>query len=59
MVWVPQRATTDEDVEIVYSLVTCDRRLYLRDIASEVGISFGAVQTILTYILRMSKVSAI
>ena len=36
-----------------------DRRPDLQSIASEVGISFGAVQTILTDILGMSKVSAI
>ena len=36
----------------------CDRRRDLRSIASEVGISFGAVQTILTDILGMSNVSA-
>ena len=35
----------------------CDRRRDPRSIASEVGISFGAVQSILT-ILGMSKVSA-
>ena len=36
----------------------CDRRRVLRSIASEVGISFVAVQSILTDILGMSKVSA-
>ena len=36
----------------------CDRRRDLRSIASEVGIRFGAVQSILTDILGMSKVSA-
>ena len=36
----------------------CDRRRDLRSIASEVGISFGAVQSILTDILGMSEVSA-
>ena len=36
----------------------CDRRRNLRDIASEVGISFGAVQSILTDILGISKLSA-
>ena len=35
----------------------CDRRRNLQDIASEAGISFGAVQSILTNILGMSKVS--
>ena len=34
----------------------CDRRRDLRSIASEVDISFGAVQSILTVILGMSKV---
>ena len=43
---------------IVHNLVMCDRRRDLQSIASEVGISFGAVQTILTDILGMSKVSA-
>ena len=54
----PKGATTDENVEIVHSLVMCDRTRSLRDIASEVGISFGAVQSILTDILGMPKVSA-
>ena len=53
----PKDATTDENVEIVHNLVLCDRRQDLRSIVSEVGISFGAVQTILKDILGMSKVS--
>ena len=39
-------------------MVMCDRRRDLRVIAIEVSISFGAVQSILTNILGMSKVSA-
>ena len=54
----PKDATTDENVETVHNLVMCDRRRDLRCIASKVGISFWAVQTILTDILGMSKVSA-
>ena len=54
----PKDATTDENVEIVHNLVMCDRRRDLQSIANEAGISFGAVQIILTDILRMSKVSA-
>ena len=54
----PREATTDEKVEIMHNLVMYDRRQNLRDIASEVGISFGAVQSILPDILGMSKVSA-
>ena len=55
----PKYATTDENVEIMQNLIMCDRRRDLRSIASEeVGIRFGAVQTIITDILGMSKVSA-
>ena len=57
MVWPPQNATTDENVKVVHPLVMCDRRGDLPSIASEVGISLGAVQSILTDILGMSKVS--
>ena len=39
----PKDDTTDENVEIVHNLIMCDRRRDLRSIASEVGISFGAV----------------
>ena len=35
-----------------------DRRISLRDIARQIGISFGAVQSILSNILGKSKVSA-
>ena len=44
----PKEGTTNENLEVVHSLVICDRRPNQRDIASEVGISFGAVQSILT-----------
>ena len=42
----------------MHTLFMYDRRWGLPSIASEVGISFGAVQSILTEILGMSKVSA-
>ena len=54
----PKDATADESVKVVHTLVMCDRRRDLRNIASEVGISFGTVQSIPTSILGMSKVSA-
>ena len=54
----PKDATADENVKVVHTLVMCDMRRDLRSIACEVGISFGAVQLILTDILCMSKVSA-
>ena len=37
-----------ENVERVHSLFICDRRRSLHDIARQTGISFGAVQSILT-----------
>ena len=40
----PKDATTDENVKVVHTLVMCDRRRDLRSIASNMGISFGAVQ---------------
>ena len=52
----PKEATTDENVELVHSLILCDRRS-LNDIARQIGISFGAVQSILTDILGMFKVT--
>ena len=54
----PKDATADKNVKVVHTLVMCDRRQDLRSIASEVGISFRAAQSILTDILGMSKVSA-
>ena len=44
---LPKEGNTDENIEIVHRLVMCDWRQNLRDIASKVGISFGAVQSIL------------
>ena len=58
MVWLPQRCEPDENVKVVHTLVICDRRRDLRSIASEVGITFGAVQSIPTDILGISKVLA-
>ena len=54
----PKDATTDGNVKGVHTPAMCDRRRDLRSIASKVGISFGAVQSILTDILGMSKVLA-
>ena len=45
-------ATADENVMVVHTLVMCDMRRDLRSMASEVGILFGAVQSILKRRLR-------
>ena len=54
----PKYATADKNVKVVHILVMCDRRRDVRSIASEVCISFGAVQSIIKDILGMSKVLA-
>ena len=53
----PKEATSDETVEYVHSLIMCDRRRNMRDKAKQIGISFGAVQS-LTNTLGILKVSA-
>ena len=60
MVLPPQDTTAGENVKLMHTLVMCDRRRDLRSIASEVGISFAAVQSILSILtqrLGVSKVS--
>ena len=54
----PKHATTYENVKVVHTLLMCDRRQDLRRIVREVGIRLGEVQSILTDILGMTKVSA-
>ena len=39
----PKEATIEKNVELVHSLIMCDRRRSLRYIARQTGISFGAV----------------
>ena len=53
----PKDSTIDENAKVVYTLIyMCDRRRDLRSIVRKVGISFGAVQSILTDNLGMPKV---
>ena len=47
----PKEATPDENVQLVHSLIMCDRTRSLCDIARQIGISLGAVLSILTNIL--------
>ena len=54
----PKDATADENVKGMHNFVMCDKRRDPQSIAIKMGISFGAVQSILTDILGMSKVSA-
>ena len=53
-----KEATTDKNVELMRSLMTCADRGSMYDAARQIGISTGAVQCILTNIFWMSKVIA-
>jgi transposase len=54
----PKTSTTDDQVEAIHRTVLDDRRLSIRQIANIVGVSYGSVQSALTDILGMSKLSA-
>ena len=55
---VPRIPPLMKNVENVHSRVMCDRRRDLRSTVSEVGISFGAWQTILMDISGVPKAMA-
>ena len=48
-------ATADKNVTVMHTLVMCDKMRDLRSIASELGISFVAVQSILIDRLGIAK----
>ena len=54
----PKDAIADENVKVVQTQVMFDRGRDLLSIACEVSISFGVVQSIITDIICMSRVSA-
>ena len=55
--WGPKEVTTDKKIEFVHSLIMLNRRS-LRDIVGQIGICYGAYQSILTNIFGISKASA-
>jgi hypothetical protein len=54
----PRTSMTEENIRIVGRLLEDDRRLTVADIASEVGISYGSAQAIITDDFGFRKVSA-
>jgi len=54
----PRTSVTDDHIRTVKDLIAEDRRINVREIASEVGISYGSVETIIRDHLNLSKVSA-
>ena len=54
----PKSATDEQTVEKIKEFVNTDRRLKVREIAQEMGISTGSVHSVLSDILGMKKLSA-
>jgi len=54
----PKSSETEESIQTVKEKILSDRRLIIREIASDVGLAFGTVRSILTEDLGMGRVSA-
>ena len=54
----PSTSTTDENVEAVKEIVLKNRRITIREVAEDVGISVGSCHGILSDVLGMRRVSA-
>ena len=51
-------ARTDENIETVKKMILDNRRITIREVADNVGISFGSFQRIFTDILGMKRAAA-
>ena len=54
----PTTPTTDENVEKVKEMVINDRRITIREVADDVGISIGSCHEIFSNVLGMKRVAA-
>jgi len=54
----PSTSTDDVDIDAVRDLILQNHRLTIREIAEDVGISFGSCQAILTEKLNMHRIAA-
>ena len=54
----PSTSTTDENVEKVKEMVMNDRRITIRDVADDVGISISTCHGIFSNVLGMKRVAA-
>ena len=48
-------STTDENIEAVKKMILGNRRITIRQVAHDVGISFGSCQAIFTGVLDMKR----
>ena len=49
----PSMSTTNESIEAVKKMILDNRRIIIKEVADDVGISFGSYSAILTDILGM------
>ncbi|XP_011146337.1 putative uncharacterized protein FLJ37770 [Harpegnathos saltator] len=54
----PSTSTNDEHVEKVKEIVLANRRITIRKVAEEIGISYGSREVIFTNVLNMKRVAA-
>ena len=54
----PSTSTPDENVEKVKEMVMNDRRITIREVADDVGISIGSCHAIFSNVLGMKRVAA-
>lgn len=54
----PSTSTNDENVEKVKKMVMDNRRITIREVSEDVGISFGSCQSIFSDVLGMKRVAA-
>lgn len=54
----PSTSTTDENIDAVKKMILDNRRITIREVADDVGISFGTCQAIFTDVLGMKRAAA-
>ena len=54
----PSTSITDENIEAVKKMILNNRRTTIREVADDVGISFGSCQAIFTDVLGMKRKAA-
>ena len=55
----PRTSTTDENIEAVKKIILDNRRITIREVADDVGISFGSYQVIFTDVLGLGTAAKI
>ena len=51
----PGTSTSDVNIEAVTKMILANRRITIREVAGDVGISFGSCQAIFTYVLGIKR----